>query len=509
MNPTKTLQIVLQAKDEASKTLQQFQKNTESVESTLKTAAIAFAAIGGTAIAAGKSFVDAAGFVEQQRAAFRTLIGDVGKADKIYSDLVNFAAKTPFQIPQILEQSKRLLAMGTSSEDLVKTFGMLGDVASGVGMEKLPQLVLAFGQIQSKGKLAGTELRQLTEAGFNLADAMGISNKDLDTLVSKGQVGFDDVKKAFEKVTGEGGRFNGLMEKLNQTTPGQLSNLSDNFFKLKAALGDALLPVVNELLKVIGPLLTQFTQFVKDNPKLVAAIMIVATVLGFIGAVVLIVGPIVAALGAIFAVLSGIISGVIGVIGAIVAILGGPLTVIIVVVLALVALFALAWKNNWLGIRDVVNKVVDWIKNTAVPWISNAFDVVKDAVAKLYGWFSDKFNKIKDVIQSVINTITNLIDKAKQIGGGIASKIGLSFQHGGFVPGGFGDAVPAMLHGGERVISRTGTDVNPSTAGGANVVLNFTGDISMDSPQRVQELADKITAIIGRQSELAAKGVGY
>lgn len=506
---TKTLQIIIQAKDEATKQLQGFSKQLQDLSPNVKTLGIGLAALGVGAVAAGKSFVEAAGFVQMQRTAFRTLIGDVELAEKTYSDLVNFAAKTPFQIPEILEQSKRLLAMGTEAKDLTKTFGMLGDVASGVGMEKLPQLVLAFGQIQAKGRLMGTELRQLTEAGFNLADAMGISNEKLDQLVTDKAVKFEDVRKAFESVTGEGGRFHGLMEQLNQTTPGQISNLSDNFFKLKAALGDALVPAVNTLLEALIPLVQQFALFAKDNPQLVVGITALALILGTIGTVLLVVGPIVAGFTGLVSLLSGAITFATTVITTIVGILGGPLTLIILAVMALVALFTLAWKNNWFGIRDVVNNVVVWFKDTAVPWIKQAFETVKSAVKSIHDFFVDKFNAIKAVINSVIDAISNLINKAKQVGGSVAGAAGLKFQHGGFVPGGSGDAVPAILHGGERVVPRTGMDVNNGGGGGMNVSLNFTGAISLDNESRVQELADKISDMLSRQNELASKGVYF
>ena len=65
------------------------------------------------------------------------------------------------------------------------------------------------------------------QAGFNLAEAMGISNKELTDLIADKKVGFEDVRDAFESVTSEGGKFSGLMDELSKTTPGQLSNLSD------------------------------------------------------------------------------------------------------------------------------------------------------------------------------------------------------------------------------------------------------------------------------------------
>lgn len=501
----KTLEIVISARDEASRTLEIFGTKIRGMSREAKIGAGVLAGLGAITILAGKSFVTAASFMEQQQVAFRTLIGDVELADQVYQDLVNFAAKTPFQIPQILEQSKRLLAMGTSAEDLVGTFGMLGDVASGVGMEKIPQLVLAFGQIQAKGRLMGTELRQLTEAGFNLAEAMGISNAELDQLITDKAVGFEDVRAAFESVTSEGGKFQGLMGDLALTTAGQLSNMEDNLFKLKAAFGEALLPAVNLVLESLVPLIEKFAEFAEKHPTLIIALTTIALVLGAIGAAALILGPVIAGLAGVIAFLSTIFTGATAVIGIIIAVLGGPLTLIILAVMALVALFALAYKNNWLGIRDKTKAVVEWFKNTALPTIKSFFKLAGDAVKNFTEEWVRRFNIVKDAIMSVVDAIGKLISKAGEIGGSIGGALG--FQHGGTVPGGFGEATPAILHGGERVLPRTGTDVNQPDSGGGGATINITVEGDVNSIDTLETIIDSVRSALGRDNELATQGV--
>jgi len=179
--------------------------------------------------ALGTSFVNVASATEQNRVAFQTMLGSADKARKALSDLSDFAAETPFALPQVVEGAKRLLAYNVSSEKLIPTFKMLGDVAAGLGKEKLDPLITAFGQVQAKGRLMGQELLQFREAGFDLAKALGVTNEQLEDMVSREEVKFDDVEKAFQKATSSSGLFYDLMNKQSKTFGGTLSNIQDNF----------------------------------------------------------------------------------------------------------------------------------------------------------------------------------------------------------------------------------------------------------------------------------------
>nr|DAD88513.1 MAG TPA: UBA2-like domain protein [Podoviridae sp. cttxo15] len=45
-------------------------------------------------------------------------------------NLSDFAAKTPFELPEVRQNAKQLLAMGVSAENIIPTMKALGDVAS-------------------------------------------------------------------------------------------------------------------------------------------------------------------------------------------------------------------------------------------------------------------------------------------------------------------------------------------------------------------------------------------
>src|SRR5690606_21925173 len=132
----------------------------------------------------------------------------------------DFAATTPFSFPDLQSAARTMLAFGVASDQVLPSLRMLGDVAGG-DAEKLRLLSLAFGQIASAGRLTGQDLLQLINAGFNplqeISEATGMSMSDLRDEMAKGNITFEMVVAAFQRATGEGGRFHGMMERMSQT----------------------------------------------------------------------------------------------------------------------------------------------------------------------------------------------------------------------------------------------------------------------------------------------------
>ncbi len=119
-----------------------------------------------------KNAIESASSFEQNRIAFETMLGSADRAKKLLKDISDFAIKTPFNLPQLVDGAQRLLAYNIEGEKVVETLDMLGNITAGVGTEKLPQLILAFGQVKAATKLTGAELRQFSEAGVPLLEAL-------------------------------------------------------------------------------------------------------------------------------------------------------------------------------------------------------------------------------------------------------------------------------------------------------------------------------------------------
>jgi len=167
-----------------------FKNSTDSIASDIKhietTALVMGTAVVGALAYIGKQAIDSASDMEQARIAFTTMFGSAEKASKLMKEISDFAVKTPFELPQLVEGAKRLSAYGVSAENMIPTLKTLGDITAGVGTDKLPQLILAFGQVKAATKLTGAELRQFTEAGVPMLDELAKHFNETGKTISVG-----------------------------------------------------------------------------------------------------------------------------------------------------------------------------------------------------------------------------------------------------------------------------------------------------------------------------------
>lgn len=176
MATSTNVDVIIGARDNASSVIQGVGKTAKqagsSISDTFKEGGIAATGFITALTGVGVAMANIASDFEQNRISFETMLGSAEKGRKALADLSNFAVSTPFEMPQLMQASKSLLAYGIEAENLIPTLRMLGDISSGVGMDKLPQLILAFGQVKAATKLTGMELRQFTEAGVPLLQAL-------------------------------------------------------------------------------------------------------------------------------------------------------------------------------------------------------------------------------------------------------------------------------------------------------------------------------------------------
>lgn len=192
---------------------------------------------------------------EQTTIAFEVMLGSAEKAKDLLAEIVQFTKETPFEMRDTVEGAKRLLAYNIEAEKIIPTLTNLGNIAAGVGMDKMPQLITAFGQVKAAGRLTGEELRQFTEAGVPLITALAkefnVSESAVKDFVSSGKVGFADMEKAIASMSGKGGKFQDLMIRQSKSLGGLFSNVLDYFNTLSIEIGTALLPEMKEIVKSI------------------------------------------------------------------------------------------------------------------------------------------------------------------------------------------------------------------------------------------------------------------
>lgn len=188
----------------------------------------------------GTQVVKVRGEFQQLEVAFRTMLGSAEKADALMSQLIKTAVTTPFQMAELAQASKQLLAYGVAAEDVNETLIRLGDISAGLNL-RISDLSWLYGTTMVQGRLYARDMIQFTTRGIpmidELAKILGVAKSEVDELVSAGKVGFPEVQKAIWAMTNEGSKFGGLMEAQSKTITGQLSNIEDRIEQMFNQIG--------------------------------------------------------------------------------------------------------------------------------------------------------------------------------------------------------------------------------------------------------------------------------
>lgn len=186
------------------------------------------------------SIVQVRGQFQQLEIAFETMLGSQSKAKALMDQMVDTAAKTPFDLMGVAEGAKQLMAYGLSADKVNDTLVRLGNIASGLSIP-LNDIVYLYGTTMVQGRLYAQDVRQFTGRGIplvkELADKYGVTADKINEMVSAGKIGFPEVEEVINKLTNAGGQFYNLMEKQSASLTGQISNLEDAWDSALNSLG--------------------------------------------------------------------------------------------------------------------------------------------------------------------------------------------------------------------------------------------------------------------------------
>lgn len=188
----------------------------------------------------GASSIDSFKKFEQFGVALTTMFhGNRVEADLLSNQLVNFAKTTPFELTEIQDATRQLIAYGSTSGSVSNELKMLGDISSGVGAP-LGEIAYLYGTARTQGRLFSRDIYQFSGRGIPIVEALakqfGVTKSKVMELVEQGKVGFPQLVKAMQSLTKEGGQFNNMMAAQAKTLGGQTSNLADAWDQLKVSI---------------------------------------------------------------------------------------------------------------------------------------------------------------------------------------------------------------------------------------------------------------------------------
>ena len=208
------------------------------------------------------------------------------KTKTYLADLRDFAAKTPFELPQILDATKRLLSIGYAADDVKdRMLPAIGDIVAALGQPPaaVSGVVYAFGQMKSAGRVMTQDLMQIGTAlpGFNakMALATELFGGDMRALSKAMETGALDSEKAIDTLIVAMTKFGGAagaMDRQSKTLMGVMSTFNDT---VNNALIDGLMPslpilskTLNDVMPPVHRLATAFAQGL--GPALIQGAMV-------------------------------------------------------------------------------------------------------------------------------------------------------------------------------------------------------------------------------------------
>lgn len=214
------------------------------------------------------------GQFQQLEIAFNTMLQSEEKATMLMSQLVETAAKTPFDLQGVAQGAKQLLAYGIKADEVNETITRLGDIAAGLSIP-LGDLVYLYGTTMTQGRMFTMDLHQFMGRGIPMAEELakqfGVAKNEVAGLVTAEQVGADAVKQAIWNMTNEGSRFGGLMSEQSKSITGQISNIEDAFDTMLNDIGKSNEDLINDGLAGVSFLIENYEEVGRVLLGLVAA----------------------------------------------------------------------------------------------------------------------------------------------------------------------------------------------------------------------------------------------
>ncbi len=183
-----------------------------------------------------KSFIDniieKGGKLEQQRLSIGAILGDTAHATDLFSKVKNLAIKSPFGVTELDAMTKQLSAFGFEYSELYDMTKRLADISAATGTD-VSRLALALGHVRSETALTGYTLRQFSMANVpllqRLADKFGVTTSQIRKMVSRKEIGYDDVLNVLKDMTNQGGPFFEAQETMSQALNAKFKNLRDSY----------------------------------------------------------------------------------------------------------------------------------------------------------------------------------------------------------------------------------------------------------------------------------------
>jgi len=172
--------------------------------------------------------------LETAKIGFEGVAGSAEKSQKHIEALMAFGKASPFRFEGLLEASRFMTAFGFSLDEQIPKLTIWGNALAASGelsASKVQDVVRAFGQMRTAGRVNAQDMNQLTNANIPgwelLAKAIGKTVEQTRKLAEAGKLEGKAAVEAITAMMAIDPRFKDMMKRMEATGAGRLSAAQD------------------------------------------------------------------------------------------------------------------------------------------------------------------------------------------------------------------------------------------------------------------------------------------
>lgn len=192
-------------------------------------------------------------YFQDAESSMKVFLGDAEKGTKFISELKDYAFYNMFEFKDLVGASKQLIAYGVAAEDVTGILDKLSNIATGTGAS-LNDMVAMYNKAKSVGKVDSQGLESWAARGVLVKKTL----KEMGEEVTGTTITFEQLDKALDKVTGEGGMFHNLMAEQLNNLSASYAQLQDNLTSMYEELGEKAEPFMKGAIDLAGTLVENY-----------------------------------------------------------------------------------------------------------------------------------------------------------------------------------------------------------------------------------------------------------
>lgn len=226
----------------------------------------------GAGLAVTMKSIGSAANIEGLETSFAPLLGGADKAEERIKALAQFAASTPFELPEVAKASRVLEVLTKGALSTGEGLTLVGDVAA-TTQQPFEELALWIGRLYDglqSGRPVGEALARLQELGVVSGDV----RSRIEAMQEAGAAGGD----VWNVAAGAMGKFSGAMQAQSETWNGKMSTFKDNVSMAMAEFGKPLISTlgphldsISKMAEKLGRGAAEFGQKVAESIRFISA----------------------------------------------------------------------------------------------------------------------------------------------------------------------------------------------------------------------------------------------